>query len=302
MHRQKIIPNLWFGTNAEEAVEFYIRTFRGGKRLATTKYTEAGHEVHGMTAGTVMTISFAIENFNFLALNGGPHFTITPAISFMVNCPSKREVDELWEKLSVGGTELMPLDAYAFSERYAWIQDKFGVSWQLIYNERFGKRLIVPTLMFVGAVCGKAEAAMQLYTATFGNASIGTVTRYGKGESPNIEGTIMYADFEIEGQKFAVMDSAHAHEFSFNEAISFIVECKDQKEIDRVWDALSAVPESEMCGWLKDAFGVSWQVVPEGMEVMLNDPDQLKAQRVMNVVLSMKKPDIAAIHTAYRGA
>lgn len=301
MQTQKIIPHLWFDTNAEEAVSFYTKTFRGGKRRATTRYGEAGQEVHGMTPGTVMSITFEIEGYTFMALNGGPHFTMTPAISFMLNCPTKGEVDELWEKLSVGGKEYMPLDAYSFSQRYGWIQDKYGVSWQLIYNERFGKRTIIPTLLFTEAQCGKAEEAMKLYTSIFNKSSIGTIARYGKGQLPEIEGTIMYADFELEGQKFAVMDSAQAHEFTFNEAVSLIVECKDQGEIDHFWRKLSAVPDAEMCGWLKDKFGVSWQIVPRGMETMLNDPDSAKTERVMRAVLDMKKFDMAALARAHNG-
>ncbi len=295
---QKIIPNLWFNTNAEEAVAFYTSIFDGGEVTYTTHYPKAGHEVHGMEPGTVMMVEFQIEGYTMLALNGGPVFTFTPAISFMVNCQTKEEVDTLWNALSEGGEALMALDAYPFSERYGWIKDKYGVTWQLIYTAQVAKRNIVPSLMFVGEQCGKAEEAIHAYTSIFKDSAIGSIFRYGSDQAPEKEGTIMFGDFVLAGQTFAAMDSAQAHMFTFNEAISLIITCKDQVEIDYFWERLSAVPESEMCGWIKDKYGVSWQIVPEGMEDMLNNPDREKAEQAMAAILKMKKIDIAALKEA----
>lgn len=298
---QKIIPHLWFDKDAEEAAKFYTSIFQDGKIGSITRYTEAGHEIHGMEAGSVMTVNFEIDGYNFIGLNGGPHFKFTPAISFMVNLPTKREVDELWEKLSDGGIALMPLDSYPFSERYGWIQDKYGVSWQLFFSDQLPQRKIIPSLLFVGAKAGKAEEAMNFYTAVFENSEIGMIARYGADQKPDKEGSVAYADFTIAGQKFAIMDSAHAHNFSFNEAISLMVICKDQKEIDHLWEKLSAVPAAEQCGWVKDIYGVSWQIVPSGMSEMLNDPDKEKVNRAMEAVLHMKKLDIEKIRQAFEG-
>lgn len=297
---QKITPHLWFDKNAEEAVGFYTSIFENAKILNTTRYSEAGHEIHGMDAGTVLTVSFQIEGYNFVALNGGPLFSFTPAISFMIYCPTAGEVDVLWNKLSVDGTALMPLGSYPFSPRYGWIQDKYGLSWQIITTPETKERRIIPSLMFTNEHCGKAEEAAQFYTSLFPDSSIGLVARYGAHQEPDKEGTVMYSEFILSGQKFAAMDSAQAHKFIFNEAVSLLVVCEDQKEIDHYWDALSAVPVAEQCGWLKDKYGVSWQIVPTGMEKILNNPDKEKAKKGMEAVLQMKKFDIEKLNNAIK--
>jgi len=156
--------------------------------------------------------------------------------------------------------------------------------------------------MFVGEQCGKAEAAINFYTSVFNNAKIGDIDRYGKGEEPDKEGTIKHAAFTLENQEFAAMDSALKHDFTFNEAISFMVECKTQEEIDYYWEKLSAYGGQEgVCGWLKDKFGVSWQVTPTGLDEMLRDPDKEKVERVTNAFLKMKKFDIRELKKAYEG-
>jgi predicted 3-demethylubiquinone-9 3-methyltransferase (glyoxalase superfamily) len=299
---QKITPNLWFDKEAEEAVRFYTSVFGNGKIHGMTRYTEAGHAVHGMKAGTVMTVDFEIEGYKFLALNGGPYFTFTPAISFMVECEAKEEVDALWEKLIEGGSALMPLDAYPFNERYGWVKDKYGLTWQLLVARAKPEQKIFPSLMFVGEQSGKAEEALTFYASIFEGGSIGTIARYGAEQGPDMEGAVMYADFTLAGQKFAAMDSGQVHDFTFNEAVSLVVTCATQEEIDYFFEKLSAVPESEQCGWLKDKYGVSWQIVPPGMEEMLNDPDKEKANRAMEAMLKMKKIDMAKIQQAYEGS
>ena len=197
----------------------------------------------------------------------------------------------------------MPIDKYPFSERYGWIQDKYGLSWQLILSNPEGEErpFIVPSLMFVGAVGGKTEEAIDFYVSVFRNAKRGIVARYGKGQEPDKEGTIMFADFMIENQWFAAMDSAHEHEFAFNEAISFMVSCNTQEEIDYYWEKLSAVPEAEQCGWLKDKYGLSWQIVPTIMSEMLENGSREQIDRLTQAFLPMKKFDIAELQEAYEG-
>ncbi|MDB5255006.1 MAG: 3-demethylubiquinone-9 3-methyltransferase [Candidatus Nomurabacteria bacterium] len=294
---QKIIPSIWFDHNAEEAANFYLSVF-GGTLGEKTHYTEAGHDIHGMEAGTVLTINFELRGFSFLGLNGGPAFTLNPSVSFMVRCENAEKVDELWEKLSEGGKVLMPIDTYPFNERYCWVQDKYGVSWQVLVAE--GPK-IAPSLMFISNNTGKAEEAINFYTSVFKNSSVGKLARYG-ADQPVDEGNISYGDFMLEGQQFVAMDSGRMHDFNFNEAISLIVECKDQEEIDYFWDKLSADSKAEQCGWIKDKYGLSWQIVPEGMmEKMLNDIDQAKAGRAMAAMMDMKKIDIAGIQKAFDG-
>lgn len=235
-----------------------------------------------------------------MALNGGPVFKFNPSISFHVKCKTKDDVDAIWEKLSEGGMVLMELGEYPFSERYDWLQDKYGISWQLIFTgESEMKQIIIPVLMFVNDVCGSAREAVNFYASLFHNAKVGHIIRYGEGEEPDKEGTVKYAAFILESQEFGAMDSAHKHNFAFNEAISFIVNCKDQEEIDNFWENLSANPKAEMCGWLKDKYGVSWQIVPAILDKMLQDKDSKKAENVMKAMLQMKKIDIKALKQAY---
>ncbi len=192
---------------------------------------------------------------------------------------------------------------YPFSERYGWVQDKYGLSWQIMFvRDREVKQKITPTLMFVGKQCGKAEEAVNLYTTVFHNSAIDHTMRYGKGEEADKEGTVRHAGFTLEGQQFAAMDSAREHNFTFNEAISLMIECRTQKEIDHYWGKLTADGGQEgVCGWLKDKFGVSWQVAPTVLSEMLQDPDKERVERVTNAFLKMKKFDIGELKKAYKG-
>jgi len=212
------------------------------------------------------------------------------------------EVDAVWEKLSQGGTPLMPLGKYPFSEKYGWLQDRYGLSWQVMFmgNSEI-KQQIIPTLMFVGKQAGKTEEAIKFYASVFHNSKIGDILRYGKDDQPDQEGTVKYAAFTLEGQEFAAMDSAREHNFGFNEAISFVVPCETQEEIDSNWGRLSADTNAEQCGWLKDPYGLSWQIVPTILNKLLQDKDAKKVTRVTQAFLKMKKFDIAALKRAYDG-
>lgn len=195
----------------------------------------------------------------------------------------------------------MPLDKYPFSERFGWLQDKYGLSWQLILSNPEGEErpFLVPALMFVGDVVGRAEEAINFYLSVFKNSKMGEIIRFGAGQEPEKEGTVMFADFMIENQWFAATDSAREHNFSFNEAISFIVNCEDQEEIDYYWEKLSAVPEAEQCGWLKDKYGVSWQIVPKEMDELMANGTREQIDRVTQAFLPMKKLIIADLKKAY---
>ena len=297
MPEQKIVPNLWFDKEAEEAAKFYTSLFKNSEIKDTTHYSEAGQEVHGQEAGEVMTVEYALDGFRFTVLNGGPIFKLNPSISFVVS-RSEEEIDALWDELAPGGSVLMPLQAYPFSEKYGWVADRYGLSWQLSAATDDATSPITPSLMFVGDRAGQAEAAMQFYTSVFSNSQVGDISRYSAGQEPDQEGTVTYGRFVLDGQGFAAMDSAREHDFSFNEAISFIVNCEDQAEVDYFWGKLSAVPGSEQCGWLKDKFGVSWQIVPIALSGLLADLDRARSDRVMKALLEMKKLDIAELQAA----
>jgi predicted 3-demethylubiquinone-9 3-methyltransferase (glyoxalase superfamily) len=298
----KITPHLWFDVQAEEAAAFYASLFGHSRIGRKTRYGKAGFEFHGQPEGRLMTVEFELEGQKFIGLNGGPIFKFTPAISFLVACRNKEDVDALWGPLSAGGETQMALGAYPFSERYGWTHDRYGLSWQVMaMGSRKITQRITPTLMFVGDVSGRAEEAVRRYASLFSDSAIGEIMRYGESEEPDRPGTIRHIGFTLEGQEFAAMDSARVHGFSFTEAISFMVECGTQGEIDHFWGGLSegGDPRAQQCGWLKDKFGVSWQVVPSELEKMIRDPDPLKAERVMNAFLKMKKFDIAELRKAY---
>lgn len=303
MTGQTIIPNLWFDRQAEEAAAFYISAFGGGGLGRVVRAGKAGQETHGVPEGAALTVEFEVRGHTFIGINGGPLFIFNPSLSFLVACRSAAEVDALWAKLADGGMPLMELGAYPFSERYGWTADRYGLSWQIMaMGDRPVRQGIIPTLMFVGSQAGRCEEAIRLYTSLFENAGVGEIMRYGKGEEPDREGTVRHGSFRLEGQEFAAMDSAYDHKFAFNEAVSLMVVCGTQAEIDRRWAGLTAGGgEESMCGWLKDKFGVSWQVTPAVLGEMLRDPDPEKVARVTSTFQKMRKFDIAALERAYRG-
>lgn len=307
---QKIIPNLWFDKNAEEAVKFYTSLFPNSKIGNTSFFGKEGFEHHGMPEGTVMTVSFELNGYKFMALNGGPVFKINPSISFFLNFdPSmnknvQSDMDVLWEKLSQGGIVRMPLDKYPFSEHYGWIEDKFGVSWQLILTNPEGedRPFIIPSLMFTKEVCGKSEEASDFYLSVFKHTKRGLIARYLKGMEPDKEGTIMFTEFMLDSQWLAAMDSAGDHNFAFNEAISFIINCENQEEVDYYWEKFTSDGGQEsMCGWLKDKYGVSWQVIPMEIFKFIGGPDKEKSSNATNALFQMKKIDIQDLKKAYNG-
>lgn len=296
---QKITPHLWFDKEAREATEWYVSVFPGSRINKVTRLS-------GTPSGDCDVVSFALAGQPFMAISAGPFFKLNPSVSFHIKCGTKEEVDATWEKLSPGGKVLMPLDTYPFSERFGWLEDKHGISWQVIYAGGTIQQKFVPMLMFVGSVCGKAEEAIHFFASVFRNSPVTQVgetradvlSRYGKGEEPDKEGTVRFAQFKLLGQEFLAMDSAHPHQFAFNEAISFIVPCDTQEEIDYFWGKLAADPDAGQCGWLKDKYGLSWQVTPTILGELLGGTDQERAARVTQAFLKMKKFDIAALKRA----
>lgn len=283
---QKITPNLWFD-GAREAVEFYVSAFADAKIVTTTNYPNSAEQ--GLAdfqldmAGKELTIDFEIGGQRFTAINAGPLFKFNPSVSFMVNFDPSRDdqaeahLNELWAKLIDGGSALMPLDAYPFSKRYGWVQDRFGLSWQLILTNPAGepRPFIVPSLLFTQVNTNHAEEAIEYYVSVFKDTGtrLGTIARYEQDTGPAKAGSLMFADFQLAGQWFAAMDTGVEQASSFNEAVSFAVTCRDQEEIDYFWSKLSAVPEAEQCGWCKDKYGLSWQIVPENMEALMQQPN-----------------------------
>lgn len=277
-----IHPCIWYDGNAKAAAEFYCGLFPDSK----------------ITADTPMVVNFQLSGQKFMGLNGGPMFKSNPSISFMVISESDEEITMLWEKLTESGMIMMALDKYDWSEKYGFCQDKFGLAWQIMKgNYSDVNQKITPTFLFVGNNYGRAEAAVKYYTSVFPASSISGILLYQENEGTDQAGKVKHSQFIVDGKVFMAMDGFGNHNFAFNEAISFVVECKDQQEIDYFWNTLTADGGKEsMCGWLKDPFGVSWQIVPTILGKLMSDP--AKAGKVMQAFMQMKKFNIAALEKA----
>lgn len=295
---QKIIPNLWFDGNTEEAVNLYTSIFLESKMGKVMHYDAAGAAVSGMPEGAIMTIDFTLAGQNFVAINGGSYFKFTPATSLSVVCESEEEVDRIYNALSPGGKVLMELNKYDFAEKYAWIDDKFGLSWQIAYmKEATVKQKIIPSLMFIHQNYCKAKEAMEFYVSVFKDGKVEYTYPYPEG-SNEMDGALAHAQFDLFGQKFIAMDSGYDHKFDFTGAVSFMVNCETQKEIDEYWEKLSSDPGAEQCGWLRDKYGLSWQIVPNYMNSMLDSDDKEAVGRAMKAMFGMKKINIAGLKEA----
>ncbi len=315
---QKIVPHLWFDKEAKEAAAFYVKAFGSipSPQAAGDSTVTHTSTLKNTPSGDCDIVSFTLKGFEFMAISAGPYFRFNPSISFMLNFdPStdkdaRKNLDALWEKLSDGGEALMPLQEYPFSKRYGWIKDKYGVTWQLILTNPEGepRPFLIPSLMFTGENTGKAGEAMDYWISLFkdapstssGLSKRGMTAAYPPGAAPEKDAKIMFADFMLEGQWFAAMDSGRMHTFSFNEAISLLIRCGSQEEIDQYWK-LSAVKEAEQCGWCKDKYGVSWQVHANVLEDAMNGGDEATINRVTQAFMPMKKFDIAALKKAAKG-
>lgn len=297
----QLANGLWFDNNAAAAVQFYQTVFPDMQVGRVLRYGKEGFEIHQRPEGSVMSIDFMIWGTDFQAINGGPVFRMNPSISFFILCDTATEAEGFWNALSEEGQILMPLDRYEWSESYGWLQDRYGVSWQIFTGQRSDPdQRISPALMFSGKQLGRAEEAMQFYTSVFEDGEILGVQKYPPGGAYP-EGTVMHAEFRIAGRNLMAMDSAEDHAFGFNEGISLVVRCTTQEQIDYFWNKLTDGGSEVECGWLKDRFGISWQVVPVQLDKMLADPDRSKAERVTKAFLQMKKLELEKLEEVYNG-
>ena len=298
---QKIVPHIWFDDTAEDAARLYTGLLPGSNVGKTSRYGQAGCDQHGQPEGKVMAVEILLDGYMLVTINGGPHFRPTPAVSYFLQLQRAEDVVRVWQALVEDGQVLMPLDAYDWSPQYGWLNDRYGVSWQISQGPKADVgQPVAPSLMFTGAQAGNAEAAIEQYTAVFPDSGVEGILRH-DGSGSDAEGTVMHAQFHLAGETFMAMDSALAHDFGFTEANSFLIMCDSQEEIDHYWHALSAAPEAEACGWLKDRFGVSWQVVPSVFPQMMTDPDRDRVERVTEAFMQMKKMDLAALERAWKG-
>ena len=190
----------------------------------------------------------------------------------------------------------MELASYPFCEKFGWLNDRFGLSWQLALDKSRPQK-VTPFFMFTGVQNGKAEEAVKFYVSQFERAKINSIEKFGPGEL-GTEGTVKRAVFAIDGQEFIAMDSSAPHAFTFTPALSLVAHCDTQLEIDSLWKNLSDGGAEGHCGWLTDKFGVSWQIVPSILKDLMQGQDSKNPDQVMKALLKMSKLDIATLAAA----
>ena len=278
-----ITPFIWFNGNAQEAMDLYISAFPDAKIISHSLF---------ISKISLMGQELQIMNYETKAV-------LNPSVSFFVNFKTAQEVEDLYHKLKDGYKELMPLGEYPFSKKYVWLQDQFGVSWQISQTDSIDKNFINPFFLFHGANVGRAQEAIDLYTRAFPESKVEFISRYGEN-APDKAEYINYSLFQLQNQQFGVMESGFDHQFEFNEAISFLISVDNQKDVDYYWDKLiEGGGKAVQCGWLEDKFGISWQVVPVQLMKLMGDSDQVKSERVRQAMFKMIKIDIAGLEAAY---
>ncbi|WP_336658567.1 VOC family protein [Leucobacter sp. USHLN153] len=296
MPHQYIVPNIWCQGNAEEVGRFYSEVLPDTTSEVAARYPETGLlDFQQDFAGLPLMVTVTVRDFRLSLINAGQEFAPNPAISFFLMFGpvgfggpegAREALDRVWAGLADGGEVLMPLQQYPFSERYGWVQDRFGVSWQLGLFDEDGADppFVMPALLFGGPAQNRAVEARAKYAAVFGDDfEAGDAFPYGEQTGPATPDALMYSEFRIKGVPFTAMDSGVEQDFSFTSGVSLEVHCADQAEIDRLWEGLSAAPEAEQCGWLADEFGVSWQIVPANMGELMEHPGAFER------MLQMKK-------------
>jgi predicted 3-demethylubiquinone-9 3-methyltransferase (glyoxalase superfamily) len=275
MRRTKITPCLWFEYSAKEAVEFYCETFRNSFIIESSE----------------LSVKFSLNNIEFVALNKSPNSTINDTISFSVYCGGEWEIERLYSVFSQGGEVIMPLGPYPFARKYAWVKDKFGVSWQLDVDPINNPQNIVPSVMFVNDHAPKLKEAINFYHGIFPKPMMLFEVAY----PPEIhmpEGCLRFAQHKLNGYIFNFMSNHERQESESNESVSFTVWCKDQEDINHYWNALnSKASKIGKFGWLQDKYGLWWQILPNNLGALLKDKENLQK------LMQMEKINLADLNT-----
>lgn len=277
--KQKITPCLWYNGQAQEAATLYCSVFANAR----------------ITSQSPIVTAIDVSGQSITLLDGGPMYQPNPSISFYYVCETNEEIDRIWKAFTKEGEIMMAMDKYPWSEKYGWVTDKFGVSWQLALGKvsDVGQK-ITPCLMFTGKQYGRADEAIAHYSSVFKNSKVDGIMRYGKGMAPEQEGKVQHAQMKLGDYKIMLMESAGDHKFKFSEGVSLTIHCEDQDEIDYYWNRLTESGEESRCGWLKDKFGVSWQIIPVMLSQLISNPKGAQA------MMTMKKINIEQIVQATR--
>lgn len=273
---KRIYPCLWFNKNAQEAVDFYSLIFSDIRKFDSNGFST----------------TFEIAGSKFMVMNGGPTYQVNSAISYYFYSGSEAVLQRIYESLSAGGHILMPLGKYEWSTQYAWVIDRFGVNWQLDIDDIQSKQKIVPTCLFVNKKNQSVKDAISHYTGIFKPSKVILEAPYNT-ESGMPFGTLLFAQCSLNGYIFNTMSSTMVHDYDFTPGNSFVIECSTQAEIDYYWHKLGDGGHYSRCGWLVDKFGISWQVLPDFLAKLVNDPD--KGPKVIQAFMKMQKFDIETL-------
>lgn len=278
MMKELITPCLWFNGQAKEAAAFYSSHFSHTKIVAQSP----------------VVTEIEVSGQHITLLDGGPKYQPNASISLFYICETEVEINRIWNAFAKEGTVLTPLDSYDWSKKYGWLNDQYGVSWQFALGEidNVGQK-VTPCLLFAGNQYGRAEEAIGHYSSIFKDSKADGILHYGKNEAPEEEGKVKHAQIAFNGQKIMFIDSIQDSDINFSEGVSLTIHCETQDDIDHYWENLTEGGEESMCGWLKDKFGVSWQVVPTILSKLMSDPN--KAGKAAQAFMEMRKLDIEKI-------
>lgn len=282
----KIVPNIWCNGNARELAERYTQIFRNTEITGSQQYpTEGLPDFQKDMAGKDVTVDITIAGQPLTLINADDTFRPNPSLGFMVNFdpaqfPDAQEyLDATYVALKEGGRVLMELGEYPFSQRYAWVEDSAGVSWQLIMTrpENDPRPHIIPAFMFCGEAQGKCAEAVDFYCETIPNSVVGRRVMY-----PHNPTEVMFSEFQLAGQWFTAMDSGVPQDFGFTGGVALLINAKDQEEIDFLWSQLAA--QEQPCGWCVDRFGVAWEIIPKNFGELMSKPDAYQTMMTMTKI------------------
>lgn len=275
--KEKITPCIWFNGGAGDAGKLYCAAFKSARITSQSPFV-TGIEVAGQS---------------FTLLDGGPQYKPNASISFYVGCESKDEFDQAWKALTASGRVVAAPSQTSWSERYGYVIDAYDVSWQLgVQRAGDVQQKITPYLMFTGNEYGHAEEAMNLYATVFNASMPEGIIRYGDQDAPDTPGYVRHAELEFKNRRFMFADIA-SDVVPFTEGVSLTIHCENQEEVDYYWYKLVEGGKESRCGWLKDRFGVSWQIVPTILTKLMSDP--AKAGKAAKAFMTMRKLDIEQI-------
>lgn len=273
-----LTPTIRVKDNAKSQADFYCNVFTWASITSTNP--------------VITSLQIFWQPLAILVGGDNPDAKPNPSISFSLWIKDKDLTQLLWDKLSEWWSVLMEYADYDWSKGYGWCNDRYGVSRQVMYDDRADTSLnqVVPSLMFIGDNNGKAHEAIKLYTDIFPNSSVWQLSPYGDnpmGEDPT---HLNHAEFVLDGQQMITMDSGMDHQYQLNDGVSLMIICKDQDEVDHYRDLLTADEGTPwQCGWLKDKYGVSRQVVPTQQLDLIADRDSPQAKHAMSQMMQMKK-------------